>query len=92
MVESVKTTAKPASAPVRASVEPSADFPEEGSVEALMEPPAEGPVEAPMVFTKMKNVSDKILQLACGEVPPGKEVAFNAAEFSTLHMFLKGVK
>jgi len=43
-------------------------------------------------FTKMRNISDKTLQLSNGALPPGKTTDFNAAEFSTLHMFLEGVK
>jgi hypothetical protein len=43
-------------------------------------------------FTMMRNVSGKILQLACGAVEPGEEVAFNAAEFSMLYMYLEGIE
>lgn len=46
----------------------------------------------PKVFTKMRNISKQTLQLASGALPPEKTAAYNAAEFSTLHMFLEGVE
>jgi hypothetical protein len=54
--------------------------------------PAEKPAEKPKGFTKMRNVSTQTLQLASGALLPEKTVAYNAAEFSTLHMFLEGVE
>ena len=57
-----------------------------------IKPPVKPPIEPPVKFTKMRNTSNKILQLSCGAVAPGKEVAFNVAEFSTLHMLLEGVE
>jgi hypothetical protein len=46
----------------------------------------------PKGFTKMRNVSKQTLQLASGTLLPDKTALFNAAEFSTLHMFLEGVE
>lgn len=46
----------------------------------------------PKVFTKMRNISKQTLQLASGALPPEKTTSYNAAEFSTLHMFLEGVE
>ena len=54
--------------------------------------PTEKPTEKPRVFTKMRNVSNQTLQLASGALLPEKTTAYNAAEFSTLHMFLEGVE
>lgn len=50
------------------------------------------PELAPAVFTKMKNVSGRTLQLTCGAVKDGETVAFNAAELSILCFELEGVK
>jgi hypothetical protein len=46
----------------------------------------------PKVFTKMRNVSNQTLQLTSGALLPEKTAMYNAAEFSTLHMFLEGVE
>lgn len=48
--------------------------------------------EKPKVFSKMRNISKQTLQLESGALPPEKTTAYNAAEFSTLHMFLEGVE
>lgn len=48
--------------------------------------------EKPKGFTKMRNISKQTLQLASGALLPEKTAAYNAAEFSTLHMFLEGVE
>lgn len=48
--------------------------------------------EAQKGFTKMRNISTQTLQLASGALLPEKVTEYNAAEFSTLHMFLEGVE
>lgn len=48
--------------------------------------------EKPKVFTKMRNISQRTLQLASGPLHPDKTTQYNAAEFSTLYMFLEGVE
>lgn len=48
--------------------------------------------DKPKVFTKMRNKSKQTLQLTVGALAPEKTAAYNAAEFSTLHMFLEGVE
>jgi hypothetical protein len=50
------------------------------------------PLVEPKGFTKMRNKSKQILQLASGALAPEKTAAYNAAEFSTLYMFLEGVE
>lgn len=42
------------------------------------------PVKDQKTFTKMTNVSNKTLYLACGTVKPGETVEFNQAEWSSL--------
>lgn len=39
--------------------------------------------------TKMTNVSKQTLYLSSGKLEPGETAEYNAAEYSTLHMFLK---
>lgn len=46
----------------------------------------------PKIFTKMRNVSKQTLQLASGPLCPDETTQYNAAEFSTLYMFLEGVE
>jgi hypothetical protein len=54
---------------------------------------SQGPVkEKPKGFTKMRNISKQTLQLTVGSLLPEKTTAYDAAEFSTLFMFLEGVE
>ncbi len=45
--------------------------------------------EVKSVPTKMTNVSAQKLYLSNGILEPGETTKYNAAEYSTLHMFLK---
>ena len=56
---------------------------------AEIKKPAPETPEVKFMPTKMTNVSKQTLYLSSGILEPGETTKYSAAEYSTLHMFLK---